>query len=121
MQWAQAQVVEPSVLGARLVIVDCPSSAYLPALLSATALHCRAQHAQHGPASNGADVSGGGSSDSGRDVYVIHLADAEASIFAFIAGQSLLPLELPMVLSSSSEYRMASRAGASYHAGALAL
>ena len=64
-QWVQAQVVEPSVLGARLVIADCPSTAYLPALLSATALQCSStQRGQRGAA---------------RDVYVIHLTDAKMS------------------------------------------
>ena len=77
-QWVLAQVVEPSVLGARLVIADCPSAVYLPSLLSATALHCSStQHGQHGAASNGANLSNSGSNGSGRDVYVIHLTNAK--------------------------------------------
>lgn len=68
------------MLGARLVIADCPSTAYLPALLSATALQCSStQRGQRGAASNGADVSRSGSNGSGRDVYVIHLTDAKVS------------------------------------------
>lgn len=64
--------------GARVVVADCPSRAYLPSLLRATALHGSSTAAQHG--GGGSAVSampGSGDSSGSRDVFVIHLADAE--------------------------------------------
>ena len=75
-------MMEASALGARVVIVDCPSSAYLPSLLRATALHRSSTAAEH--TGQGSDASampnpGSSSSSSSRDMFVIHLADAEVS------------------------------------------
>ena len=74
------QVLEASVRGARIVIADCPSRAHLPSLLGATALHgssTGAKHAGHGNAGPALSASGGSGSTSARDLYVIHLADAQ--------------------------------------------
>ena len=72
------QVLEASVLGARVVIADCPSKAYLPSLLRATVLHGSSTEegglAGEGSAASTAPVSGDSSC---RDVFVVHLADAE--------------------------------------------
>ena len=73
------QVMEASAQGARVVIADCPSRAYLPSLLRATALHGGSAVARHTGQSSAASAAPGSddSSSSSRDVVVIHLADAE--------------------------------------------
>ena len=71
------------MLGARVVIADCPSKTYLPSLLRATALHGSSKEARQsseGTASSAVpDSRDNSSSSSSRDVFVIHLTDAKVA------------------------------------------
>ena len=72
------QVMEASVHGARVVIADCPSRAYLPSLLRATALHGSSTEVKPGGEGSAASaMPGSHESRSATDLFVIHLAGAE--------------------------------------------
>lgn len=73
------QVMEASARGARVVIADCPSRAYLPSLLRATALHGSSTAAEHTGQGSAASATPNSGDSSSRDVFVIHLADAKVN------------------------------------------
>ena len=79
--WLLPQVMEPSVPGARVLVVDCPNSTFLPALLRASVLHgsISTEKADGKPANCTEEATdrsgnGNGSSDSSRTDVVVHLA-----------------------------------------------